>query len=183
MDNKPKSKTRFVGPVLTALAVCALCAIPYTGHDNVDNTASTAHTQANFTFLADLIQMNLKLLRKQPPEDINSVPKFFELLSGEAIALGLAKVLLEDINSLPDFFRKAAGKTMPVEGKWSGLQGGSFLDGWGNPIRLVVESPHNYRFISFGPNGKDENGRGDDIVYDFDPLELRDVNEPNETKP
>ena len=173
MDNKPKSKTRFVGPVLTALAVCALCAIPYTGHDNVDNATPTAHTQANFTFLADLIQMDLKLLRKQPPEDINSLPEFVEQVLGEAISVE---------NSLPESSKKAIREAISSEGGWLHPHTGSFLDGWGNPIRLVVESTHNYRFISFGPNGKDENGQGDDIVYDFDPLELRDINEPNETK-
>ena len=172
MEDKPKSKSRFVLPVLTGLVVCTLCAIPYTGHDNVDNTASTAHTQANFTFLADLIQRYLKLLRKQPPEDINSLPEFYEQVLGEAISVE---------NSLPESSKKAIREALSSEGLRPHT--GSFIDGWGNPIRLVVESTHNYRFISFGPNGRDEDGQGDDMVYDFDPLELRDVNEPNETKP
>jgi hypothetical protein len=55
---------------------------------------------------------------------------------------------------------------------WLVSQTNSLIDHWRNPLRLVAESPRHYQFISSGANGKDENGQGDDIVYDFDPLEV-----------
>lgn len=53
------------------------------------------------------------------------------------------------------------------------IETGKFHDEWNNPVKLVVESPRKYTFISSGANGKDENGKGDDITYTFDPLEMR----------
>jgi len=53
------------------------------------------------------------------------------------------------------------------------VETGKFHDEWNNPVKLVVESPRKYIFISSGANGKDENGKGDDITYAFDPLEMR----------
>jgi hypothetical protein len=64
---------------------------------------------------------------------------------------------------------------------WEDRRTGLVLDQWDNPIRLVVKSPHHYTFISPGPNGKYQEGRGDDIVYDFDPWELAEDDDPNET--
>ncbi|MHC4665742.1 MAG: hypothetical protein ACYS9T_07270 [Planctomycetota bacterium] len=49
--------------------------------------------------------------------------------------------------------------------------GRTFYDLWDNPVKLVVVSTHHYKFISSGRNGIDEAGKGDDIVYEFDPWE------------
>jgi len=43
------------------------------------------------------------------------------------------------------------------------------IDEWVNPVELVVLSKQRYRFISAGPNGKFEQGKSDDIVYEFNP--------------
>ena len=51
------------------------------------------------------------------------------------------------------------------------IDNGVYHDGWGSPIKLVVTSPREYAFISFGPNLKDDGGQSDDIVYSFNPLE------------
>jgi len=42
---------------------------------------------------------------------------------------------------------------------------GDYLDGWGNPIKLVVQPNGQYVLVSMGPNGADDNGQGDDFVY------------------
>lgn len=57
---------------------------------------------------------------------------------------------------------------------------GALLDAWGNPTWLVVESPKLYKFVSAGPNGIDDGGQGDDIVYQFNPWEFSEVDEANE---
>ncbi len=47
------------------------------------------------------------------------------------------------------------------------------IDGWGNQIvyRLRESSEHVQRFLySFGPNGKDELGEGDDIASEIEPF-------------
>jgi hypothetical protein len=42
---------------------------------------------------------------------------------------------------------------------------GDWLDGWGNPIAIsIAEQGQSFAIRSFGPNGKDEEGRGDDSV-------------------
>lgn len=50
------------------------------------------------------------------------------------------------------------------------------LDGWGQPIWLnfVDDHPDRGRFVSFGANGRDENGEGDDatVVFNTEPLEV-----------
>jgi len=51
------------------------------------------------------------------------------------------------------------------------VDAGRFTDLWSNPVRLVVDSPTVYRFISCGPNKRYENGGGDDIEYAFNPGE------------
>ena len=45
------------------------------------------------------------------------------------------------------------------------------IDPWNNKIILIVKSPNEYMFMSFGPNGEDDAGQGDDISYTFDPQE------------
>lgn len=49
----------------------------------------------------------------------------------------------------------------------AGKDGKSYVcDGWRNPIRCVRVGT-NLKYLSSGPNGKDESGRGDDIVQFF----------------
>jgi type II secretory pathway pseudopilin PulG len=46
-----------------------------------------------------------------------------------------------------------------------------FVDGWGNSIKYSVkETPEAARrfLYSFGPNGQDQTGQGDDIVWQLD---------------
>jgi hypothetical protein len=46
----------------------------------------------------------------------------------------------------------------------------TIVDIWNKPIMIIKETPERYAFISSGPNRVYENGKGDDIVYWFDPL-------------
>lgn len=52
----------------------------------------------------------------------------------------------------------------------------NILDEWGMPIAFVYEKHAIYKLISYGPNGKNDHGKGDDIVRVFnlggDQLEL-----------
>ncbi len=41
-------------------------------------------------------------------------------------------------------------------------------DGWGNRIIIEFTEPSTYKFISYGPNEKDDNCEGDDIYAVFD---------------
>ena len=43
------------------------------------------------------------------------------------------------------------------------LESGIYHDAWGTPIKLKVNSPREYCFISYGPNLKSDKGGGDDI--------------------
>lgn len=42
---------------------------------------------------------------------------------------------------------------------------GALLDDWNNPMRLQVVGPGHYVFVSMGPNGEFENGKGDDYTF------------------
>lgn len=42
-------------------------------------------------------------------------------------------------------------------------------DSWGNPLKLIIDSPKEYILVSFGPDGLDNNRQGDDIVHKFNP--------------
>lgn len=52
---------------------------------------------------------------------------------------------------------------------WLDSETGAFIDAWGNPIELKVNSLNEYTFISAGPNQQFEHGKGDDITYSFNP--------------
>jgi len=56
----------------------------------------------------------------------------------------------------------------------------AFVDAWGNPLLLSVKSPHEYLLISAGRDGIYANGKGDDIVYKFDPWEFAHGEEVND---
>jgi hypothetical protein len=63
------------------------------------------------------------------------------------------------------------------------IENGVYHDAWGSPIKLVVTSPREYAFISFGPNLKDDGRQGDDIVYSFNPLEIVEQQLQNKGNP
>lgn len=44
---------------------------------------------------------------------------------------------------------------------------GVYRDAWGMPVLLVRQSEEQWQLVSFGPNRRDDNGEGDDIVYGF----------------
>jgi hypothetical protein len=56
--------------------------------------------------------------------------------------------------------------------KWFDPNTGAITDYWGMPVSLVVKTHEEYSFISDGPNRINENGKGDDIVYTFNPFDL-----------
>ena len=39
------------------------------------------------------------------------------------------------------------------------------LDPWGNPFQYRCSRDHTWSIYSFGPNGVDDGGRGDDVVF------------------
>jgi len=50
-------------------------------------------------------------------------------------------------------------------GRWFDADG-SFLDEWGRPMHLVVDALNRAIVLtSLGPNGEDDGGEGDDVVY------------------
>jgi hypothetical protein len=49
-----------------------------------------------------------------------------------------------------------------------------FYDKWDTPIKLKQISRNEYLLISAGPNKKYEDGRGDDIIFRFNPLAVLD---------
>ena len=47
------------------------------------------------------------------------------------------------------------------------LESGEVYDFWGNPIQIEFNVPYEYSLISFGANGKDDQGKKDDIIRTF----------------
>ncbi len=48
------------------------------------------------------------------------------------------------------------------------LERGLLYDYWGNPIRFAKTDATHCQFISLGPNGRDDQGGKDDIIYAFE---------------
>jgi hypothetical protein len=98
------------------------------------------------------------------------------------LALGIQLVVL-DTNSMPPKGMKSLSKYVKSHlntfgdesdmSKWFDPNTGEIIDYWATPVDLVTKMPEEYTFISFGPNRKNENGKGDDIIYTFDPFELK----------
>jgi len=115
-----------------------------------------ASTVSKFNALSIIIEYAFALSGQKPPKEISSIIAYLR-------------------NHCPWLYKIVLEKQL-----WDQeLQ--AVMDAWGNPAELVVLSPHQYRFISAGPNGKFEQGKGDDVIYDFDPLELGDANDPDRT--
>ncbi len=55
--------------------------------------------------------------------------------------------------------------------------GHNILDAWDMPIQIYYEEPMTYKLVSYGPNRKNDNGEGDDIVeiYDLSEDEIKKV--------
>lgn len=163
MTNKPRSKTRFILPVLTALSIGVLCAVviwcfDLTGYRSraVETRSAIGMTLSELEYVSAWIEIHSKLLGR-PPEDAKLLPDYLDKT-------------IPDGNVVELFFHRG----------WIDPHTRLLIDSWRNPITLTARSPHNYRFLSAGPNGKYESGEGDDIVHDFE-LEFRDANETTES--
>lgn len=55
------------------------------------------------------------------------------------------------------------------------LKKGLWKDYWGRPISLIVNSSTEYKLISHGYNGQDDQGGKDDIVVSFNPLKIDEI--------
>jgi len=167
LENRMLSKKNFpywTGFILVYCVVVAAIIWFYTtgrygSHARKTGGREWALTYSDMRSLIIEIQVYAEYSETPPPGDISSLPDFFERIDP-----GLGK------RSFFELFKSYEPNT------------GEFLDRWGNPIRLVVISPHHYRLVSRGKNGSDENGEGDDIVCDFDPLEYVRSKEPNEAQ-
>ena len=80
---------------------------------------------------------------------------------------GLIKILQQDDK---DFTAMLMACNPPEE-----TSHGKLVDYWNRPIVLVVNSPTEYKLISYGHNGKDDKGQGDDVVVTFNPTEEGDM--------
>jgi hypothetical protein len=108
-----------------------------------------ANTRSNMHQFGLMVQFVAEESESQPPNNLKALLGYIEEFDAAYIRMMVESEIGIDPNA------------------------GSFFDPSGNPIKLVVNSPNDYVFISPGPNHKDENGQGDDIVYQFDPLERR----------
>jgi hypothetical protein len=73
------------------------------------------------------------------------------------------KALSEYVRRDPHYFSKLFG------GKGFDPNTGTIFDSWGTPVKLISKTE--YILISAGENQIVENGKGDDIVYTFDPFD------------
>jgi hypothetical protein len=168
MKDNAKSKWSLCGRVLLVLMVlsvfmvCAMVLWVFLRNwrqlEALDRGLAITSTESRMYFLSLGIQVIVDESRKQPPENINSLPDFV-------------------VKNCPSYTKGILSETYCFDPNRR-----AFLDDWHNPIHLVAESAHHYRLISPGPNEEYENGEGDDIVQEFDPWEfarLADANEPN----
>ena len=155
------TKKLFSSLVLPATAVasvgvlCATIAILYHGHCDYD-CELTFRTEEELRSLALEVQLQARLVKSLPPADIRALTvDFFDST---------------ETDILEHFFDQG----------WLIRETNLLVDRWRNPLRLVAESTRQYKFISSGANGKDEEGQGDDIVYYFDPLEIWEQMDPED---
>ena len=55
------------------------------------------------------------------------------------------------------------------------IKKGLFKDYWGRPIHLIVNSSTEYKLISYGYNGRDNQGEKDDLILEFNPLKVGEI--------
>ena len=113
-----------------------------------DRRERRIRTRGNLRLVSVHVRLAVKWSGEEPPSEMRSLMEFLQKHDS----------LLAE---WPDLYTR-----------WLDWENKKLIDGWGNPVRLAVISPHHYRFISAGANGKDQDGRGDDIVHDFDPCEF-----------
>lgn len=58
---------------------------------------------------------------------------------------------------------------IPLEFPTANVASGCILDPWGSPIWWIRKAHGEAAFVSFGPNGRDEKGAGDDVVWTWTP--------------
>lgn len=84
-----------------------------------------------------------------------------------------------DINSCLKYIKSYYANYLrgdPIEEQWYDSHRDEIVDLWGSPIYLISKSPTEYAFISSGPNHIYENGKGDDIVFWFNPISIKEEN-------
>ena len=96
------------------------------------------------------------------------------------LAVGM-KYLVCDTNEPPPkemkSLSKYVGSHLRVFGdetrvsEWFDPNTGAIIDYWGTPVSLIIKTPEEYTFISAGPNRRNENGKGDDIICTFNPFD------------
>lgn len=167
MRNKLKSTSRIWRSIVIGLIVCLACVelvelvdwtfdISGSHRRGYAEGHKRARTFSGLYFMAANTMFAVSESREQPPKDMNELVKFINRQFPG---------LLED----------------PGVQEWLDPNTGSLVDAWNNPVKLVVESRNLYVFISPGPNGKDEDGQGDDITYSFNPWE--DLERRTDQKP
>ena len=72
-----------------------------------------------------------------------------------------------------NFYSEIISKWSKNRNMYLDINNDIIYDIWENPIRLKVKSPSRFTFISSGPNGRFEEGKGDDIQYTYDPHEMK----------
>ena len=113
------------------------------------------YTIAFLSHVAFEIQSQVDYNKISPPQDTESMIKLFEEKS-------------EFIETFRENYKKYFDSAT-----------GEMVDAWGVPIYLRVDGVNSHSLISFGPNRKDNNGKRDDMVYEFDPFEYVDKDEIN----
>lgn len=149
-----KKVARWAGGCLVCIvAVVALIDIADFRFPMQDNRRRRRETLRYLKYFRQHICSAVRMSGEQPPGEIHSLIEF----------LNQRHPLLAESRALYT--------------RWLDWENKKVIDRWGNPVRLAVISAHHYRFISAGPNGKHQDGRGDDIVHDFDPWEFADSND------
>ena len=158
----PLNKGNFVRWVLLFLAIFALvsaCFFWFLERSGTHISPPGPLIHAKFRAIGIATQLIIADENKNPPEDIDAFVQWLKAHS-EYLSTPIWEPL----------FKKS--------------EEGALLDPWGNKIVLSVNSSKEYSLCSFGPNGKFEDGKGDDVVYLFNPFELaqekgKDVNKTN----
>ena len=113
-------------------------------------THGSTYTESDMRSLAMSIQMYVEDSGKEMPNQLDEIIR---------ILIENDEVFLENLtHNLPE----------------DAMQG-DFLDYWGRPIHLVVNSPSEYKLVSYGFNGKDDQGKQDDLVLVFNPQKVGEI--------
>jgi hypothetical protein len=108
----------------------------------------TASTTSSLSGLSHVIQLVAEISREKVPDDIQGIIRWIKI---------------HDLNKHDRLNWQLANSKDDRD---------TYYDRWDNPIQFVVNTTRNCSLISYGPNGKNDNGKADDIVISFDPYEL-----------